>query len=229
MFERYDFELGYGGGPTGNEYDAVNGPLFEIKVPSFMCPSDATTPFISGGVRPLARWNYGPCFSPDGTMIDKDTNFTYQKSLILKYNPATSHALFNVNVERKSSDVVDGTSKTICFSERIAGTEYDVRGLWWYHQGAFYTHRRGPNSNIPDAVWASYPPVYCTSTPTNPCAQTSPGWGTTDYAARSLHPGGVHALRIDSSVNFYSDQIDLSLWQALASIDGDEVINSESF
>ena len=51
------------------------------------------------------------------------------------------------------------------------------------------------------------------------------GQCTGHIAARSEHPGGVNALRCDGSVAFYGDGIDLAIWQALATIDGGEVIS----
>ncbi len=48
------------------------------------------------------------------------------------------------------------------------------------------------------------------------------------YAAvtsRSWHPGGVNAARMDGSVGFVSEDIDLEIWRALGSIDGGEVIS----
>jgi hypothetical protein len=48
------------------------------------------------------------------------------------------------------------------------------------------------------------------------------GWRT----ARSAHAGGVNLLVADGSQQFISDAIDLQVWQALATIDGDEVANS---
>ncbi|MCC7084043.1 MAG: DUF1559 domain-containing protein [Pirellulales bacterium] len=225
MAGRYSFDLGYGGGPTGNEYDAVNGPLFEMSPATFLCPADAPEKY-PGQLRKLTRWSYAACFSPDGTMVEKDANFTFEKSCIKIKNPAKKRAIFNVNLQRNMRQILDGASKTIAVSEIVGGTEGDVRGLWWYHQGAFYTHLRGPNSSIPDSVWSSYPPGYCHSTPSAPCAQTASCWGATAYSARSKHPGGVQAVRADGSVAFYPDQIDLAVWQALASIDSGEVISA---
>ena len=42
-------------------------------------------------------------------------------------------------------------------------------------------------------------------------------------AVRSRHPGGVNVCMADGSVHFVQDTIDLALWQALISADGDEL------
>jgi len=125
-------------------------------------------------------------------------------------------------LQRSLRQIADGTSRTIGGAEVIAGKEADPRGTWWYPWGGQYVHRRGPNSSSPDLTWTSYGAAYCNNLPDAPCAVASPCWGTTDYAARSKHPGGVQAVRIDGSVDFYVNDIDIAVWQALASINGSE-------
>jgi prepilin-type processing-associated H-X9-DG protein len=43
-----------------------------------------------------------------------------------------------------------------------------------------------------------------------------------NVAARSRHPGGVHALFCDGHVEFVTDSVQLSIWQAYGSRDGGE-------
>ena len=46
------------------------------------------------------------------------------------------------------------------------------------------------------------------------------------YAAvtsRSFHPGGVNIVRMDGSVDFVSESIDVSVWRALGTADGREI------
>ena len=53
------------------------------------------------------------------------------------------------------------------------------------------------------------------------CGNTSHAVGLT--AARSRHPGGVHVLMCDGSSRFVNNNIDINLWQALATRAGGEV------
>lgn len=218
--EAWDYSKGYAGG--GTAYYAANGQYLHQRIVVFLCPSD------EAGVYPgdpptypldFSRSNYAACFSPDGMMVEPNNpNFTAGMSCIVANNPSKKTAAFNVNLQRRLREVTDGKSKTVAISEVISGMQYDTRGLWWYPWGAQYTHRRGPNSSSPDTTWASFGALYCTSTAEAPCATTSPCWGTTDYAARSRHRGGVQSARLDGSVGLYADTIDLAAWQALASI-----------
>ena len=63
----------------------------------------------------------------------------------------------------------------------------------------------------------STPPITITS------ATTSRPRGDMDQSSL-CHPGGVHAGMLDGSVRFVNDEINLSTWQAMASIDGREAV-----
>ena len=167
------------------------------------------------------------CFSPDGTLVDKEaypTRFSYDSGPLT--NPATAHAVFNWNVQRTTAAVKDGLSNTVAVSETIAGKQGDLRGGWWEEWAYSYTHSRTPNSPLPDAMWSTVAVPYhcCVSTPDDPCDGSSPYWSTENYAARSHHTGGVNACLLDGSTHFFADQVDFAVWRALGSIDGGEAL-----
>ena len=56
-----------------------------------------------------------------------------------------------------------------------------------------------------------------------PCDGRAIAWGLIDIGARSNHPGGVNVLLGDGSVHFARDSVSLQVWQAMASINGDEI------
>jgi prepilin-type processing-associated H-X9-DG protein len=192
------------------------------------CPSDMPT--VDGTV--LQRSNYVACFSADGTMIEPGTNCTVDSC----NNNASQNvsvtsgkkALFNARVARTFADLSDGTSNTAALSETISGPNgsNDQRGLWCTDWGCQYSHSRTPNSPLPDQVMsaaAGAPLNYCVPDKA-PCDGSSPCWSTENYAARSLHPGGVNAALADGSGHFISNSINLSIWQGLGSINGNEPI-----
>jgi prepilin-type N-terminal cleavage/methylation domain-containing protein/prepilin-type processing-associated H-X9-DG protein len=218
----------------------TNAPAFQKTVPVYTCPADTGGSYGTGGSNPWARSNYVACFSPDGTMVEPggpphwgyDYPANNTPSMVPAGNNPTSgkKALFNVNLRRSILDIRDGTSQTVAFSETIAGPSgtLDMRGAWWLDWGVQYSHHRPPNTTIPDAVWyvvAGAPYNRCVPTkPGTPCNGAAQAWANEDYAARSYHPGGVNVALADGSVHFVSDTIDLAVWQALASIDGGEVV-----
>ncbi len=131
--------------------------------------------------------------------------------------------------------IKDGTSKTIIVSEVVTWDgsrgqfSLDIRGVWVSASmgGSTYSHMTGPNSTTPDVI--------------NSCAQDIPensplvceeirpsrslDAGRTFAAARSKHRGGVVTGRADGSVEFVADDIDLEIWQALATRAGRERVD----
>ncbi len=241
VYDRINRSVGFSGLTKG---DPQNDNTFKTVIDVYRCPSD--TPgvcFLAALTDPAgwARSNYVACFSPNGTLIEPGANFPYETGACFNnpamnpagINPAKQKAVFNCNVWRKMSQLSDGTSKTVVFSETIAGGDQtaDPRGCWWQDWGMSYTHHRGPNSATADAMWSATDPAtgnafsgYCPPNPTAPCDYSAQCWSTEDYAARSQHPGGVVTGWADGSVHFISDAIDLAIWQAMASIAGGEVL-----
>ena len=213
--------------PTSG-WSANGGPndaVYATTIAAYHCPSDDLGTFPSSGYQ-LSRSNYVGCFSPDGTLVDKDaypSRFNADSGPTT--NPATARAIFNWNISRTVADVRDGTSNTVAVSETIAGKDGDLRGAWWQEYGYSYSNARTPNSPIPDSMWSAVAIPYqcCVSTPDAPCDGSSPNWSTENYAARSHHGGGVNACLLDGSVHFFSNQIDLATWHALGSINGNDI------
>jgi prepilin-type N-terminal cleavage/methylation domain-containing protein len=223
IYDQWNYSEGYSGPAAGPGGTRVNQPLMETKIPAFCCPSDTTATSVFGGGK-NSRSNYVGCFSPSGTMIEPDVTIWYDGCNKGSSNPSAGEtprrrALFNYNVFRDINRVADGLSNTIAVSEALGGPG-DLRSCWWHPWGAFYSHHNTPNSSISDKIYGG--PSYCSSTPDAPCAGAS-CWTTLDLAARSKHPGGVNAARIDGSVDFYSNNTALGIWQALGSIDGGEI------
>jgi prepilin-type N-terminal cleavage/methylation domain-containing protein/prepilin-type processing-associated H-X9-DG protein len=85
---------------------------------------------------------------------------------------------------------------------------------------------------------------FTTALPPNYQATINPGYPNEDLVsadennggptfaavmARSYHPGGVNTVFCDGSVRFIKDSISLAVWRALGSINGGEVVSSDSF
>ena len=144
--------------------------------------------------------------------------------------PAETGGIFGNNSSISTRDVTDGTTNTIALSElkfrlnSTTGPSYqDSRGTWAY--GAMgsniFSTLTGPNSTVPDGVWG------CRSLPAigMPCTQIGSPYTEMFSAARSYHTGGVQGTMADGSVRFFSENISLTVWQALGSRGGGEVIS----
>jgi len=218
----WNFNLGY----SSPGYDVVNLPLMATWINTYLCPSDSPEP-IPGSTGSYARSNYVACFSADGTWIEPKAHYTIDGcNNYAIYNPTAAsgkRALFNVNLARRFAEATDGLSNTAMISEVIAGTQGDVRGVWWYPWGIFYTHYRGPNTPILDSLAS-----YCVSTITSPCSNGAACQSTITISARSNHVGGAQVGRADGSVQFVSNNVDLLTWQAFGSISGGEATSAVS-
>ena len=219
--------------PTHTDYLPQNVAAFRRALAVFRCPSDTD-------VQPLwdsyGRGNYPGCFSAKGDMVEFDAypdRYAMDTGPLAPVNAACKdvHAIFNFNIARRSAKIGDGLSKTMAVSEVISPLG-DMRGKWSHEWGSQFSALRGPNSTLPDQIvqWAHdcCPPVMNTNVPGAPImGRTDIHWSNVNYAARSRHPGGVHAGMLDGSVRFVRDEINLSTWQAMASIDGGETGTQE--
>jgi prepilin-type N-terminal cleavage/methylation domain-containing protein/prepilin-type processing-associated H-X9-DG protein len=126
--------------------------------------------------------------------------------------------------------ITDGLSHTLLVAEIRHGANGsgDYRGMTWWGPGTFFNTYLGPNSAQPDVAQSS---TYCTqSDPTFPCSSNSASEAQPmTFAARSCHPGGVNAAFCDGSVQYVSNDVLLSIWQALGTTQGNEIIPNDSY
>jgi prepilin-type N-terminal cleavage/methylation domain-containing protein/prepilin-type processing-associated H-X9-DG protein len=113
------------------------------------------------------------------------------------------------------ASVTDGLTNTIIVGERHTKTHYS-RGPFWADSFNLYTT---------SAAWPSsvqFLPDYdaCIKQAANP-AFCKYGWG-------SMHPGGMSFLFGDGSVTSISPTIDVTVFLALSTIAGDEIIPSDA-
>lgn len=136
-----------------------------------------------------------------------------------------SHVDGRITNERMSklSEITDGTSNTLMMAEylmALSPEDNDWRGDIHNDQGVFRFHTlQTPNSSAPDVIASGW------YQEANDPKMPATAGNAQENAARSRHVGGVNALRCDSSVEFYSDDVALNVWQALGTMNGGEVVN----
>jgi prepilin-type N-terminal cleavage/methylation domain-containing protein/prepilin-type processing-associated H-X9-DG protein len=120
--------------------------------------------------------------------------------------------------------IVDGTSKTLMFSEVLKAwsqDDNDWRGDIQNDDGVFRFHTLlTPNTSAPDIILNGW------FQPTGDLKMPAVAGGAQVNAARSRHPGGVNASMFDCSARFVPDGVDLSVWKAMGSMNGQEAISS---
>ena len=102
-------------------------------------------------------------------------------------------------------DVTDGTATTIAIGEAVP--EWCRHTWWWSFNGSTATaaiplnYYRKPDDIVePSGDWLN------------------------NYGFNSRHPGGANLAMMDGSVQFVSETIDLTVYRALGSIQGGEVV-----
>jgi prepilin-type processing-associated H-X9-DG protein len=123
--------------------------------------------------------------------------------------------------------ITDGLSNTLMTSELIIGQGGDLRGYGWWANGALFTAWYAPNTSSPDYMPS---PSYCKTVPsTNPPCVGQTATSGIIVSARSFHAGGVHAGMCDGSVRFIKNSIGLTVWRALSTTAGGEIISADAF
>lgn len=215
LYEQYNFEI--------RIYDEVNYRVTRMSIPAFICASDGASGRLLNGN--FARSNFVVCFGSN-TTGKSETNWD-------------TDGAFQRDVNKRLSDLSDGTSFTALASEVIAGRddtfddnqEMDIRGIWseGSSMGACaYTHLNTPNSSVGDDLFSLPSQKNCVPEDLMPCSYSAGGVYFPEYASeRSHHPGGVNVVFADGHVSFHNNEIDWQTWQALSTISGDEAIGNE--
>jgi prepilin-type N-terminal cleavage/methylation domain-containing protein/prepilin-type processing-associated H-X9-DG protein len=216
-------------------YSNVNLNACKSLVPIFLCPSDSAAPQDWPGQNNYAG-NQG------GFLCDRgDIGGGASDTL-----PAeTNHGMFYFASFVSMGTITDGTSTTVSFSERLRGRggpdprrDLFVMSNQSTLLDTFNTcNSTNPNTATPLTSKWGYswvmgencctlynhvaPPNYtaCAGIPfngtmTNMAMQVPPN---------SNHPNGVQLLMVDGSVKFCPNAIDLNVWRAIGTRDGNEV------
>ena len=236
-------------------YSSVKGQgneaIARLQLPSYLCPSDSALGRM-WDINDGGRFGRSNCAASFGKSTHASAIQVKQLELLVgnREGDITSYddplldsgGMFRIQggpFGRKLAEITDGTSHTSMLSEVLSGQNDvsdtsedrgDLRGTWaniWMGTSA-YTHYRTPNFSGGDAIWEKW----CKDTPefSMPCAPTSNQSfpGVHEYAAaRSHHPGGVNVTFGDGHVEFYRDEVDLDHWQAIATYNGQEVVNEK--
>ena len=217
-----DWTLPHFSWPPGG---GAGSKIMELTIPLFHCPSDVQ-PDPNNSYQGVyanqnqARGNYvanngfGPMTEWEG---GRGHLTPIQRVTPLGTLGPEGAGVFYINSWLKFGDLSDGTSSTILLSEtRCVKDTRDGRGNMHYPEGPLYHHNYSPNSLVPDEIRTAY--CVGAGKPQAPCIGVFAAWNQRrdTRTARSGHPGGVHALLGDGSVQFIAQTIDLNVWWALS-------------
>ncbi len=169
-------------------------------------------------------------------------NFCPNKGSSILWNDPDANGVMFVRSTTRFRDILDGTSHTAAFSERIVGD--GSNGMISPESDAFLS-RGNPTTqqeatemceavDISDlanqfpqfmgAPWIDGKHAYQHVSGPNARSCGFQPAGKATMTATSRHIGGVHVLMCDGSVQFTTESVDLALWRALGTRDGHEVI-----
>ena len=243
IFSAHTFLLPYCEETVGNSVDLTSPPTTfslssgkildgtpnrhaaQTSIPLFSCPSDPIDGRVPGSVFGGTNYaaNAGSGIVEFGSLNDSDGVF---------YNGSTV----------SYRDMIDGASHTVAFSERTLGTGLppdkeavrDATGCIWEisdtsdptvqtcssrQNGAWYSER-GAKWIIGNYGNTLYNHYYGPNADESDCMNITQRFGL--MSARSNHANGVSILRCDGSVEFVSDEIEISVWRALATRAGQD-------
>lgn len=200
---------------------AINTPARLQVVAAFLCPSDRENPQqqMGGAINYMGNKGTSHMFSDTAS----------QNGIFLHFKPL------------KFSDIIDGTSNTAAFAERLLGDGnngiVDLKSDVFMGSG----NPTSPDETITmcDATdtsnLANQFPIFMGAPWMNgqhtyqhvnvPNTQSCAFFPTkSTMAATSRHPGGVNMSLCDGSVRFATESIDRVLWRAVGTRAGNEVV-----
>jgi prepilin-type N-terminal cleavage/methylation domain-containing protein len=224
----------------------ANSTAFAVSVQAFLCPSDSAPPPGNG----YAGNNY---YTNAGSWLsDACEQFPPSVGTGMPQGP-----MYNRSAVRFAG-VTDGLSNTAVASEKLRGQgTYDVlRDLFWVAEAttidAMYQSCIGLNpgngmggviASQMGGTWSVGGMTFTVYNHVGPPGSTScsgmagmmmPGQTAMVNTSFQLpptsnHPGGVNILNGDGSVRFVKQSVGLSVWRALGTRNGGEVLNASDF
>lgn len=220
--------------------DPVNALARKQDIPTYLCPSDPSSTVFQDASGTTGRTNYYANLGNHGWVFEKNGSNSKDRTLL---------GVFSVDAKVRLTDIPDGTSNTAMFSEIkrawLSGTPQDASLVtsWGSSNPATNANNLTPlaSCNSSTSTLNQSGLIYCKGGSLNTSFYThtvlpnyqgrdcirNPSKDQGHLASRSYHSGGVNSLFCDGSVRFTREGIDLTVWQALGTRAGGEVVNSE--
>jgi prepilin-type N-terminal cleavage/methylation domain-containing protein/prepilin-type processing-associated H-X9-DG protein len=191
-----------------------------IRFNSYLCPSDSTKPLIpvrneanDQTIYTVAGGNYVGMY---GTGEIGDA-------------PGRGNGMFFRNSRLSFADITDGSSQTLMVGERSHNLSYvtwtgRAIGGWLHKTSSFEGGTDQFAADPEESFTMVIGPVGLDDGPRTP---NHPKAHVEDYWSR--HPGGVNFLFGDGSVRFLKDGINATVYRALATRSGGEVVSADQY
>ncbi len=205
-----------------NTYTSTTNGIYAKTAPIYYCPSDRGNGIWKGDVYWRARGNYVISWGNQAVPFNAGDPLQSLAQGVGAFGYTDGANASNPR-KVKLTDITDGTTNTLLMSEVImAGndTDFDIRGDFLNDDRPCTQFMTSLQPNTGTDVTP-----YCLNNGVNPPCTTT-GSGNSYKAARSRHSGGVNVLMGDGSVRFVQNNITLTTWRAVGSMNGGEVISN---
>jgi prepilin-type N-terminal cleavage/methylation domain-containing protein/prepilin-type processing-associated H-X9-DG protein len=210
---------------AGDAISSGNAALSAIRVPLYLCPSDAGGPngetvFTTGGTAVY----YNVDQTAEKIQAYRTSYFFISDQNELKFNAyknisGSTRYAFGANSGTRITDITDGSSNTFAMSEQTLSI-YSCYGCKPWSYTAWGTWALDPVGNYNKTFPAQGLNVWQYGSQPTP----SPGMAASWYSVASLHPGGVNFVFCDGSVKYVSQTVDIPTLTNLSRIADGNVI-----
>ncbi len=186
-----------------NDYHA---PVRINSIPTYLCPSDIGEPLFDITHGDDDHDHHALDIDLGGEVLFQIAKSNYVAmfgTFELEDSPYNGDGMFYGNSRIRWADVIDGLSNTLMIGEHSSRLG---KCIW--------------HGNIQEA---SEPHARILGVADHPPNHKSGHFE--DFS--SFHPAGVNFLRADSSVSFFSENMDLTIYQGMATRSGGEVVQAE--
>jgi prepilin-type processing-associated H-X9-DG protein len=205
LYKQYDFTKKWNAAPN----EVVPGGTIQKNIPGLTCPSAPVPPEARGGANNRGVTDYSPINDVDNPNPNVNPMPAADKTRL---------GIMGVDVKRRTTDVIDGTSNTMLLAED-AGRE-NLFQMGMQVNGTTLGSWGNPGNEISISGF-------------NPATKTVPGACpincTNDNEVYSFHPGVANVLFGDGSVRALSATTDINVLVALMTRAGNEIIPPGTF
>lgn len=205
-----------------NTYVGTTDGIYAKTSPLYYCASDRPNALWKGDIYWRSRGNYVVNWGHMATPFNPADSAQSPKLGLAPFG-YQDHASRNQPRQTGFHEFTDGTSHTMLMSEVIMAAsdeQFDIRGDMLNDDTpcTMFMTINTPNSGTDVSPFV--PPR---RNPENP-PYTNIGSTYSHKAARSRHPGGVNVLFADGAVRLVQDDIALTIWRALGTMNGQEEV-----
>jgi prepilin-type N-terminal cleavage/methylation domain-containing protein/prepilin-type processing-associated H-X9-DG protein len=214
LFENFDFTAG-NYNTNGGVRRSQNGLT---KVAMYLCPSSPAEkmmmnapsypngPDLVNGTTPPFTLHYYINMGPKG---QSPSGQTYEHRSVGSHGGFSQQGVCEINSKYKLKDITDGTAFTFLLGEN---SRHDNK-----YGSRFRNWMRGCDGSTDQEICGCRNYVNAINTPVLASATTF-----NDIPMGSMHPGGANFSLCDGAVRFVSQNIDLGIYKATSSRNGDE-------